>query len=350
MQNKWYKWIVLFIVQWMVWKFLFQFPTFIDFWFNYPYQLYYKIIHSITSGVTIPMGEIFYGLFIIFILFVFIQCIRSQSYRYSLNLCFKVFTYILLWYNSVWGFMYYKENYIVEKQEINPEILKELYCEALEQAIYHRESFNASHQPIKFKVSTNDILSEFGTKQYAIQHEKWIKNYHFIEQPIVKLSFISSLMNHLGILGYYNPFSIESNINRNNTDLKHAYTINHELAHQMGFSSENEANFIAYYLSHQSKFSEVVYAANYKLMFSILSALSLADPLFVEFQLNQLPESIQNDRKGEIKYYQQFEGKTSEVFSEMNNQFLKANNQEGIITYSKYIDLVYYYKTKKANP
>ena len=37
------------------------------------------------------------------------------------------------------------------------------------------------------------------------------------------------------------------------------------------------------------------------------------------------------------------------TFSELNNQFLKANNQEGTISYSKYVELIYLlYQTKKA--
>ena len=162
----------------------------------------------------------------------------------------------------------------------------------------------------------------------------------------MKLSNISKLMNYTGVLGYYNPFSIESNINRFDTDLKLPFTVYHELAHQMGFASENQANFIAYYIGIHSSYNEVKYATYYKTIFSLLGAISKSDPSFSLKEIENLPKGIINDLNAEINYYSQFDGKANNAFSAINDQFLKANNQDGKVSYSKYIELIYYYHQK----
>ncbi len=66
-------------------------------------------------------------------------------------------------------------------------------------------------------------------------------------------------------------------------------------------------------------------------------------------ELDNMHSKIKQDRKAELKHYLKYEGATSDTFSELNNQFLNANNQEGTISYSKYVELIYLlYQTKKA--
>ena len=50
----------------------------------------------------------------------------------------------------------------------------------------------------------------------------------------------------MGYAGYLNPFTLESQINLKIPTLNLVTTILHETAHQMGYASEKEANFIAY--------------------------------------------------------------------------------------------------------
>lgn len=349
MQKKWFKWLIIFVCQLVVWKLILQSSAFIHFWFNYPYSLYNSAINLITSKIDVPLGEIFYTMIFLSLLIIAFKCVTSRSLNYSFQLIFKTLSILTFVYQGLWGFLYYKENFTLEEQHIQQKVLKEIYCEALKIALENRKQINSGIMPKPFQLTNDEVLSEFKDLQYQLVNEDWIGNYRFITHVNAKDSYASLLLSYFGVLGYYNPFTIESNLNSNNSDLKRSFTIHHELAHQMGFSSENEANFIAYFLGCKSKYKEVVYATNYKLMFSILNALQLTDPKFVLHELENLPIEIKNDRKAEINYYAQFEGRTNDAFTELNNQFLKANNQDGTISYSKYIDLVYYYKTKKAN-
>ena len=232
-------------------------------------------------------------------------------------------------YTFAWSVMYKKQTLTIDKEKIviQPKILKEIYCYELDKAISARNLIEHN--------DSNNV--------------KWLKNYRLLKDTQYKLSWISEMQNYMGILGYYNPFTAEANLNRYNTNLKQPATLFHEYGHQMGFASESEANFLAYYLGTKSRNPEINYSVYFKSIYTLLGSIYKSDPYFVKMELDNMHSKIKQDRKAELKHYLKYEGVTSDTFSELNNQFLKANNQEGTISYSKYVELIYLlYQTKKA--
>lgn len=346
MQKKWIKPLLFFITQFIFWQIVFNNQQLSALWFNTITLNYNKLIYAISSRINFPIGEVLYLILFIFILFVCIKAIRERA----LSLMINTLTLVYFIYNALWGVAYYKETFSNQTTdlEIDQTYLKELYCQHLNQAEYYRSIITTdTEQAVKFDLKTDDFLNDFKKQEVYLHQYNWIYNYQSIENPKIKFSNISMLMNYAGVLGYYNPFSIESNINRYNTDLKMAPTIFHELAHQMGFASENQANFIAYFIGIHSDYTKVRYATYYKTMFSLLNAIHNFDPLFTLAQLESIPKGINTDRTAEIDYYSKYEGKANDTFSVLNDHFLKANNQDGKISYSRYIELVYYYQKNK---
>lgn len=352
MQKKWINWFVFLIVQIVFWQLIYRSTDICNFIFNHITLRYNSVVYLLSSKINFPIGEWFYSLLVIFFIIYLVRILRKGTIQFKFFRISKLLFFVYLTYNLVWGISYYKSSFKIEfdAKEIKPDVLKAIYCDEYFKAERLRNYLtNGTQNPLQFNLNEIDYFQDFNNNQELLNKEKWIQNYGLITIPIVKSANVSGLMNHIGILGYYNPFTIESNINRYNTDLKQSFTISHELAHQMGFASENEANFIAYFLGTHSKYREVQYATYFKSMYSILGSIVKYDPLFVKSQLDGMNKYIKADRAAEIKYYSQFDGKANDTFSAMNNQFLKANNQEGIVSYSKYVELLYWYKTKKAN-
>ncbi len=361
MEKKWskVKFVVgLFIFQIILYQLLFSSEQIINFIVNSITFPISGFVGRITNSINLPLGEIFYLIVLIYSIYLIIRLIinlitnkkRVPSSVFHFLLLLNIVYFV---YTFAWSVMYKKESITFDKEtiKIDPIILKEIYCAELDKAIYFRNKLNVSDRKrIKYSSSLNDYNEEFVNLQYKLKDISWLKNYRFLEYPQYKLSTISIIQNYIGILGYYNPFTVESNLNKYNTKLKQSSTMFHEYGHQMGFASESEANFLAYYLGTQSKNPETNYSVYYKSIFSLLSALAKTDPLFVKMELDNLDSRIKFDRQAEIDYYAKYEGKTSETFSELNNQFLKANNQEGTISYSKYVEFIYYLHTiKKRN-
>ena len=66
----------------------------------------------------------------------------------------------------------------------------------------------------------------------------------------------------MGYSGYLNPFTLESQANAKMPIQSLITTSLHETAHQMGYASEKEANFIAYLSSITSEDPYIQYAGN----------------------------------------------------------------------------------------
>lgn len=361
MKNKWNKIIIVFFLligQITLFSVLFSIQKINDLIINHITFPISKFISAITNIIFFPLGEIFYIVVAIIGLRLVLLVIKNIFHNRK-NLVKRSFQFILFLnvtyfiYMFAWGIMYKKETLTFDKSKLKIEtnVLKEIYCIDIDQTIEARKliSKNDSTTTVNFTSNLKDYDNDFFKLQYQLKNEPWIKNYRFLTNSHYKLSSISSLQNHLGILGYYNPFTVESNLNKYNTDLKQSSTLFHEYGHQMGFASESEANFLAYYLGTYSKNPEVRYSIYYKSIFSILRAIYKSDPYFVKMEIDNMPEQIKDDRKAEINHYLKYEGKSSDIFSELNNQFLKANNDEGTISYNNYIKLIYYlHLTKKA--
>ncbi len=154
----------------------------------------------------------------------------------------------------------------------------------------------------------------------------------------------SNLMCYTGITGIYFPFTGEANVNIAIPDLYIPCTVEHEMAHQRGFASEDEANFIAYITSIKHadidfNYSGYILALNYT-----ASALSKVDyDAYVEISAG-ISDSVRRDLKNESEFWKKYEGKIDKISNEFNDSYLKANGiVEGTQSYGKMVDLLLTY-------
>jgi hypothetical protein len=60
------------------------------------------------------------------------------------------------------------------------------------------------------------------------------------------------LGNYVGFTGYYNPFTGEAQVNTTVPKFLQPFTASHEVAHQLGYAKEMEANFVGYLAASHS--------------------------------------------------------------------------------------------------
>jgi hypothetical protein len=73
-----------------------------------------------------------------------------------------------------------------------------------------------------------------------------------IDKPVLKEATFPSWGDYLGYLAFYQPITGEAIVRTDLPLLTLPYTSCHELAHQMGYASEAEANFIAFVVATES--------------------------------------------------------------------------------------------------
>lgn len=154
----------------------------------------------------------------------------------------------------------------------------------------------------------------------------------------------SKLMCYTGITGIYFPFTGEANVNIAIPDIYIPSTTLHEMAHQRGYASEDEANFIAYLASINHPDIDFKYSGYILALNHTANALYSVDyDTYVSLSKN-ISEDVLDDLKNYRDFWDKYEGKIDDISNEINNTYLKANGvSEGVKSYGKMVDLLLTY-------
>ena len=146
------------------------------------------------------------------------------------------------------------------------------------------------------------------------------------------------------LCGIYSPFTIEANYNREMPYYNIPHTICHELSHLKGFMREDEANFIGYLACIGSDSPDFRYSGYLTGWVYAGNALAKADlEAYYELYGRLAPEAAR-DLAWNNQFWDRFDGKVAEASTQLNDRYLKANNQEdGVRSYGRMVDLMLAY-------
>jgi hypothetical protein len=115
----------------------------------------------------------------------------------------------------------------------------------------------------------------------------------------------------------------------------------HETAHQRGFSREDEANFLAYYVASYSENVSVDYSGTMLALAESMNQLYENNhDLYFKLRENY-SQGIERDLKNNYEYWQKFESPVEATSKAVNNTFLQANmQQDGVKSYGRMVDLL----------
>lgn len=321
---------------WLAQFFLFFFLQRSSRWIDFIQSLFYKTQYfrvRLLKGIPFSVGDVFYLLLVVYIVTSLLLMIRNKTRKKIFRNLLIVLNALYFVYQIQWGTLYFQRPLLDKSQIYAPvknsdlKILAEKYLEKSKES---RANFKDS----VFKVrDLRPIIKAIESQQ---------KNRNFTIS--VKPSLWGGLMSYSGILGYYNPFSSEAQVNQN---LPHTYlifTMAHEASHQIGFAREEEANFSAFIIGQKSENPELRYASNWFALKNILYNLSAQDEGYVRDFINKLPQPLKNDYLVEKDFYNRYSGKVASFFSFTNDLFLKSNQQDGSVSYNYFIYLLLEYE------
>lgn len=157
-----------------------------------------------------------------------------------------------------------------------------------------------------------------------------------------KKLFFSKQFSTLGISGIFIPYTAESNVNIDQPSLYIPTSAAHELAHYFGFARENEANFIAYYVSAFSSDYSYKYSATMNMLICSVNLIYESSPeKYVELR-QRFSAKLNADLDDYRTYLSKYSGNTwSEINDKVNDTYLKHNgHSEGIDSYEQVIELL----------
>ncbi|MFM7711080.1 MAG: DUF3810 domain-containing protein [Ferruginibacter sp.] len=172
------------------------------------------------------------------------------------------------------------------------------------------------------------------------QFERWT-----LSNTSLKYSMWSWLGDLTGVAGYYNPFTAEAQLNRNLPVFLKPFVACHELAHQLGYANESEANFVGYLTCRQSTHPLFRYAAHLEMLMLANRQLRLTDTAAARTILKQCQPGVQRDLQTWRDYQQRQSQVLGTVFERVFDVFLKSNRQQaGIRSYDAAVMLLLSYE------
>ena len=162
----------------------------------------------------------------------------------------------------------------------------------------------------------------------------------------LKRSLYSLPLTYMGFSGYLNPFTNEAQIDGLIPTYKYPTTGSHEVAHQLGYAAENEANFIGSMAAMKHPDIYFNYSGHTFALRHCLGEIYKRNPETYATLLEKVNSGILKNYQEVRTFWDAYENPTEPVFKSTYNNFLKANNQAGGMESYSYIValLVNYYE------
>ena len=327
-------------------------PLFIDkYYTNGLYQCFLITFTPFTNLVPFSVGDILYAIAIVIIIRKIIFLFRTEKNASDKlkNLGIFIVNFFLIFYLSfsiLWGLNNYKTPINTQlglKMGYEQTELIQLTNRIVKQTnSMQLQLTNDSLKPVVINKTREDILKDTPLGIQALQKQNnWFK----YRGEKVKASLYSLPLTYMGFSGYLNPFTLEAQINNKVPLLTLIVTSSHEMAHQLGYAKESEANFIGFLASKKQDDLAYQYAANIYALRYCFNALSNEESAIAleEILVNLHPGVYYNLIENKL-FWDNYKTITDTLFQLIYSNFLKINNQkEGLQSYSRFVDLLLQY-------
>jgi len=319
----------------------------------YSNGLYVYISHFlriVMGGIPFSVGDLLYGIAILFLLYKLWKTRNSWKQHWKTNLL-QITSWISVLYfvfHFLWGLNYYREP-LFEKMQIERD-----YSDADLENFTQRLIVKTNE--IHFEITHNKCLKVINPKTIDAIFISSSNGYHNLQKehpfiyshPSKKQSLFSLPLTYMGFAGYLNPFTNEAQVNYKLPRFSLPNVVCHEMAHQIGYASESECNFIGFLAGIKNKDLYFQYSAYSNALRYCLMNIAMKDEAkFISFKSKIHPGIIENYKENDA-FWKQYDTIIDKGFHAFYDQFLKMNQQkDGMESYSKFVNLlVNYYNTK----
>jgi hypothetical protein len=151
----------------------------------------------------------------------------------------------------------------------------------------------------------------------------------------------SKLMSAVGFTGFYFGLTGETNINIDAPAVLIPATVAHEMAHQRGVHSEDEANFAAIAACTTSGIPVYAYSGYLDGLIYLSNALNEVSPDAAGSIMSTLNKDVVRDLNDDSAYWARFQSPATDAVTAMYDGYLKDNGQTlGVRSYGACVDML----------
>ncbi len=295
------------------------------------------------------LGMILVALFLFEICNLFKNTFRGIILKLIQFIAFLSIAYFCFYF--FWGLNYFREP-LAKKLHLK----QSKYTTEQLVSVTHKiiEELNQLQNEITQNDSLKVIVPYSSAEVYVkvpLAYQKLAENFPQLayKTPSIKSSIVSLFQSYNSTSGYLNPITGEAQINNMIPKPDFLSTATHEVAHQIGWSAENDANFVGFLACIYSNDVYFNYSG-YRMAFRYcMREIRKRDSSIYKSLWKNTHKGIAKDLKDNYLFWKQYENSIEPYLKKGYNSYLKANNQiKGIKSYSYVVDLlIAYFEQKK---
>jgi hypothetical protein len=345
-----------------------QFPEWVSLYYTHGlFKWFSKGLRWMSGSFPNTMGEYVYIFVIILLIINVFKHLFKYYYKYKIEqngsilikeiakktAHFLVQLFVL--FMLIWGLNYQQSSPakpfgLKIKDSYNDVEIEQLTLDLIEELNLTRAQLTDSTLA---RVDIKQVFNQ-AIQEYAQIHPK----YPFLQltNPSLKLAHFPQLGDYIGFLAFYHPITGEAIIRGDLPALTLPFTTCHEIAHQLGYASESEANFIAFVIGAESnrplfKYSMLLqlfsYAQNAELNFIAKAGDFENWKKVAERNKHLLSPQVVADRKKIKLFFLARQGLLIPASTSLYHQFLLWNKQaKGINSYEEVLLWALAYRAK----
>lgn len=319
------------------------------------YPVVSKTLRAVLGWVPFSVGDVLYIAAFVWLVLKVWKLVnllkRKQAKIYLSWMLFgkyvKLALFIYIVFNLLWGLNYNRQG--IEAQlglQLKPYTHQDLdtLTRRLQDRLLTYAGEIDSVERLQYK--QNSFLFKKGEEAYRNTQQQ----HPFLSYTAasIKPSLLTPVGNWFGFTGYYNPFSAEAQIKTDIPVFLKPFVVTHEMAHQLGYAKENEANFVAYLTCKASANVHFLYSAYFELYrdaiveYATVAGKEQLEQLKVDFS----PRIVADIYELQL-YFVKNKNFIEPFMSGAYDNYLKLNNQpKGKATYNEVIAYLVAYMKK----
>lgn len=342
------------IPQYFVIKWVSLYPEFIEHYYsNGFYQFISKLFRYSLGWIPFSFGDFVYTFAVLYGLrwfYINRKRLKTDTKRWFRDV-FAVISIIYFAFHLLWGLNYYRlplhKNLNLEADYTTKQLITVTRNLIDKSNAIFVEIKQSDTTKIDLPFSKPEIL-----KLAPLGYENLKETFPHLEYhpKSVKKSLYSYPLTYMGFSGYLNPFTNEAQVDGVIPVYLFPTTTSHEIAHQLGYAAENEANFIGCLaaINHDDiyfKYSGYTFALRF-----CLNEIYNRDKELFDDLLKTVNPGILDNYKEAREFWEAYDNPLEPFFKGFYSHFLKANNQiKGMESYSYVVALLVNYFEKKPD-
>lgn len=335
--------LVILAIAVLLLQLLFAFPLFIEKYYSTGvYPIISRLFRLVFGWLPFSIGDILYATAIVFLLVKMVRLFQAwRKKKLNRSRVGQSFRKLFIWlgvvylaFNCLWGINYHRAGSAYQLG-LMPDKYNQVDLQRLADTLNSR-----LHVVIpQMRPSDSAIWTDMDQlKAAAINaYDSASKTYSFLQYktPSIKKMLVHSLGGYGGFSGYLNPFTGEAQIDGGMPAFARPFVLCHEMAHQVSYAAEEEANMVGYLTCSRSSNPAMRYSVYQDLISYAGRELYAVDSNAFSQLKETLPPLVRQHFKQSRDYYNSFRNPIQPITTWWYDQFLKANSQEkGMRSYS----------------